>query len=120
MSIIEIIIDKDQIENKVTPHRWLDHGRIALEFIGLAYLNWHIGHDLSITAIYFIANLCIFWFIFGYGLNIARGKPLGHLGKNFIDRLEAKIPTLQFRLFIKALLATYGVYIMFNYCDLIC
>jgi len=95
-----------EIENNALnkPVMWGVRLAITLSFAGF---DKHFELIEVLRYAFFLAFL--FYAMFDYSLNLARGKPFFHKGGNWIDRLiPAGIPDLSFR--IIGLLAAYIIY----------
>jgi len=58
----------------------------------------------------------LYWFFFDTGLNLARNKPVDHLGNNFLDNLQTKYIGNYYSFIIKAMLALFAAAnMLYNY-----
>lgn len=61
--------------------------------------------DLLPKVMWMLTGFFAYWLLFNLGLNGARNKPIGYVGKkSLLDKLEAMSPSVLFNLFAKALL----------------
>ncbi|MCH8067791.1 MAG: hypothetical protein IID16_00755 [Candidatus Marinimicrobia bacterium] len=105
-----VLIDWYFIERRETelnkPMTWSIRAVVTISFALLAK-NFNLHESLLYAC--FLAFL--FYSCFDYGLNLARGKPFFHKGKNPIDGIiPAGIPDLAFKM-----LTTGGMYIVYQW-----
>ena len=105
-----VLIDWYYIEQKDTepnkPMMWLIRTVVTISFALLAK-SFNVYE--SLRYLFFLAFF--FYFFFDYSLNLARGKPFFHKGKNWIDGIiPGGIPDLAFKI-----ITTGGMYIVYQW-----
>ena len=93
------------------PVMWIIRLAITLSFAGF---DKHFELIEMLRYAFFLAFL--FYALFDYSLNLARGKPFFHKGGNWIDRLiPAGIPDLSFKI-----IGVLSAYIIYQYDFFLC
>ena len=107
LAALEIWWDWRLIERKKRSPNYRGSNLLRMA-VGLAlWLSWPLIVEMPHARWLFspVMMFCNFWFLFDYGLNIARVEPLIYLGSSRLDQLQKKYGGEEFWFKVKLILA---------------